>query len=136
MAIIKEYRCLDCEALFESSDADPACPICTAEEPERVFLTPPSVKSPKTAFQDATVKQLASDFGMTNMSNRHGKAVKEGPSGPTAPQFSADTMQALGRIPNGVRDGFSPLMGALKSPNAGLAAQNFPFAHRAKLKPQ
>ena len=135
MAIIKEYRCLDCEALFESSDADPACPQCTADEPERVFLTPPSIKSPKTAFQDATVKQLAADFGMSDMSNRHGKAVKEGPASPPA-QFSGDAMAQLARIPQNARDGFSPLMGAFKSPNAGLAAQNFPFAHRARLKPQ
>lgn len=134
MAIIREFRCLDCEALFESSDADPCCPNCTADEPERVFLTPPSIKSPKTAFQDRTVKQLAADFGMSDMSNRHGKAVKEGPSGPTAPQFSGDTMQQLARIPNNARDGFSPLMGSLKSPNAGLASQNFPFQHRARLK--
>lgn len=81
MPVIREYRCNDCGALFESMSQDPECPTCSGAEPERVFLTPPGIKSPQTAFKDETVKGLAADFGLSNMSNRDGQPVK-GQRGP------------------------------------------------------
>ena len=117
MPIIKEWKCLDCESFFESSDADPVCPNCTATEPERAFLTPPSVQSPNTGRADKILGELAQDYGLSNMSNRDGAAVKRAPSGTEAPQFAAPNpqiSQALAKLGNNA-DGFSSVMPALRS---------------------
>ena len=103
--------------MFESSDADPACPQCSSLEPERAFLTPPGIKSPHTSGTDATLRTLAADYGLSNMSNRDGAAVKRAPSGPAAPQFAPQgdpqTMQVLHRL-GGASDGFSSVLPALR----------------------
>lgn len=116
--VIREWRCGDCGTTFESSDKpeDVACPTCTAQEPERVFLTPPGIKSPQTSFKDDTVKQLAADYGLSNISNKYGEAVKKAPSGPTAPQFATGSPQAqqmLARLGNN-SDGFSSVLPSLQ----------------------
>ena len=117
MPIIKEWKCLDCESFFESSDADPVCPHCTAAEPERAFLTPPSVQSPNTGRADKILGELAQDYGLSNMTNRGGAAVRQAPSGAEAPQFAAPNpqiSQALAKLGNNA-DGFSSVMPALRS---------------------
>lgn len=114
--IIKEYKCLDCQSFFESSDADPACPQCSAPEPERAFLTPPGFKSPQTSGKDRDLQALAQDFGLSNMSNRDGAPVKQAPTGGQAPQFAAQTpqnMQLLQKLGN-AGDGFSGVLPALQ----------------------
>lgn len=116
--IIREFKCNDCETLFESSDADPVCPTCTAEEPERVFLTPPAIRSGDTGRKDKIVKELAADYGMTNLTNKDGQPVKR-PSvteGPTAPQFAPTTNPIMGQLARlgGGSDNFSGLLPAIR----------------------
>jgi putative FmdB family regulatory protein len=117
--IIREFRCGDCGETFESTDPveEVCCPTCSAQEAERVFLTPPSIKSPATTFKDNTVKQLAADYGLSNMSNAGGAPVRQAPSGPAAPQFAAPNpqiSQALAKL-GGNADGFSSVLPALQS---------------------
>lgn len=117
--IIREFRCNDCSTTFESSAPieEVACPQCTAQEAERVFLTPPSIKSPKTAVADRTLKELAADYGMSDMSNKHGQAVRQAPSGAEAPKFTENNPQmaaALARL-GGNADGFSSVLPTLRA---------------------
>jgi len=114
--IIKEYRCNDCGCTFESSDADVVCPQCTAEEPERVFLTPPSIKQPQTARKDEIQRDLATTYGLQDMSNRDGgsvmqnrKAVPEAAQG----QWGGDMGQVISKLGRNA-DGFSPVLPALR----------------------
>lgn len=106
--LIKEYRCKDCNTTFESLDADPACPTCTGDS-ERAFLTPPAINSSKTSRADTIQKELAADFGMSNMSNRNG-AVKGAPSDSPA-QFGGNSkiMQNLAGL-GAAGDNFSQVM--------------------------
>lgn len=77
---------------------DVACPQCTAGEPERVFLTPPSIRSSSTTFTDKTLQGLAADHGLSNMSNAGGGAVRRAPTeGPHATSFAADGAM-MGRL--------------------------------------
>lgn len=117
--IIREFRCGDCGATFESTDPveEVACPTCSAQEAERVFLTPPAVRSPTTGRTDKILGELAQDYGLSNMSNRGGAPVKQAPSGNSAPQFAAPNpqiSQALAKLGNNA-DGFSSVMPALRS---------------------
>ena len=133
--IIREFRCGDCSNTFESSDPVEVvvCPVCTAQEAERIFLTAPSIRDAKTSGTDATLRTLAADYGLSNMTNAGGAAVKQAPTGEQAPQWNAPTMQALSKLgKNG--DGFSAVGSMLRGrgPNASLGG-NFPFANREKL---
>lgn len=116
--IIKEFRCLDCQTLFESSDADPVCPECTKDEPERVFLTAPSIRSPDTSRKDTIVKELASDYGLSNLSNKEGSAAKRPAiqQGAAAPQFASaghPVMGTLAKLGSGA-DNFSGVLPSLQ----------------------
>lgn len=118
MPIIREYRCNDCSTTFESMDApaDAACPACTAGEPERVFLTAPAIRSGQTSTKDNIVKGLAADYGLSDISNRNGQAVKQAPTGPTAAQFAGggQVMQKLASL-GSQSDNFSPVLGSLRA---------------------
>ena len=136
--IIREFRCGDCGALFESSEKpeDVECPQCTAQEPERVFLTPPAVRSPDTSRKDTIVRELAADFGLSNVSNRHGEAVKRA-NPQNAAQFAdgaSPVIQKLGQL-GSQADGFSSVGSVLagKGPNAHLPS-SFPHQNRQRLK--
>lgn len=93
------------------------CPKCSAPEPERVFLTAPGIKSPQTSNTDKTLQGLAQDYGLSNMSNRDGAAVRQAPTGPNAPQFATGTPQAMQVLQKlgGNSDGFSSVLPALRS---------------------
>lgn len=110
---IKEYRCLDCGTQFETSSSDPSCPTCASGNEERAFFTPPAIRSAGTSFKDATVKALAADFGLSDMSNKHGEAVKKGGGG----QFASPQMIQQLPIPQQHRDQFSPIHGVFQHPN-------------------
>lgn len=117
--IIREFKCLDCTTLFESSDADPVCPQCTSVERERVFLTPPNINSPNTKRRDTILGELAAEHGLSNMSNAGGAAVKKKPqAGPQAPAFadvsSSPVMGQLARL-NGQGDGLSAVLPSIKN---------------------
>ena len=119
--VIREFRCGDCASTFESSDPieEVICPHCAAEESaERVFLTPPGIKSPQTSFKDSTVKQLASDYGLTDLSNKDGKPVRQAPSGPQSPTFTnhnPQVGQVLARLGPQHADSFSPVLPVLRA---------------------
>ena len=110
MPVIREFRCGDCGTLFESmlTIDEVACPKCTATEPERVFLTPPAVKSPKTANTDAIQKDLAQTYGLSDMSNRDGASVMRGQRGPQQAHAQWGTgeqwMAAAARVPPGMTE--------------------------------
>ena len=95
---------------------DVCCPTCTAEEPERVFLTPPAIRSPQTNFKDATVKQLAADYGLSDVSNRNGEAVKKVPSETPAQFASAANSPVMNKLASmgGGADGFSGVLPTLQ----------------------
>lgn len=99
MAIIREFRCNDCGHQFESMELpeDVSCPQCSGES-EREFRTAPGIKSPDTSFNDKTVKALAQDFGLSNISNKGGQAAKlpVAPTGP-APTFT-NNQQFMARL--------------------------------------
>lgn len=118
--IIREFACGDCGCKFESSDPveEVVCPTCSSEEAEREFRTAPALKSPKTARADQELKNLAADFGMTNISNKDGGPVKRGPAaGPASPQFAEgnpQVMHSLARL-GANADGFSGVLPALRA---------------------
>lgn len=107
--IIREYKCNDCDTYFESSDADPACPQCSSGERERVFLTAPAVRDGKTSRTDTIMKELASDYGLSDMTNKDGKPVKQAPTGENAPQFAGQNHKVMGQLAKlgGNADNFS-----------------------------
>lgn len=116
--IIREFRCNDCGSEFESSDADPYCPHCAGESPERVFLTAPAIRSPVTNFRDHTVRDLAEAHGLSDINNRYGEPVKKVKTdNPSTFAPTEQATQVLSRLPAGAQDSFSPLMGKLKHPN-------------------
>lgn len=116
--IIREFRCGDCGSTFESSDPieEVACPSCAGAEPERVFLTPPGIKSPQTTSADSELRGLAADYGLSDISNKDGQPVKRAPSGPATPAFSDGNPQTM-RMLQGLgrnADGFSSVLPALQ----------------------
>lgn len=116
MPVIREWRCKDCSTVFESmlSPAQVECPTCAKQEPERVFMTPPAIRSPQTSRKDGIVKQLASDYGLSDVSNKHGEAVIKGNQQAT---FTSDK-NVLSRVQQmgGGGDAFSPFLGRLSQP--------------------
>lgn len=72
MGVMREYRCFG-HGFFESEE--PRCPRgCTTVE--RAFLTAPGHYSKKTAAIDATFKQIAKDYRLSDMNNRDGKPAR------------------------------------------------------------
>jgi hypothetical protein len=65
MAVLKDFKCEE-HGYFESRN--PKCPMkaCHAEV-YQVFLQAPGVLSNKTKFTDKSTKQLAMEFGMSNI---------------------------------------------------------------------
>jgi putative FmdB family regulatory protein len=125
--IIREFQCADCEHKFESSDPieEVVCPQCSSGDAERAFFTPPGIRSPQTNTADKELKNLANDYGLTNMTNAGGAAVKRAPDGPAAPNFAAgpqatQTLAAIQRL-GAKADGFSGVLPALQ--NAGRPHQ-------------
>lgn len=117
MPVIREFLCHDCGSSFESMlpPSEVECPKCAAPEPERVFLTPPAIKSPQTAKKDEITKDLAQTYGMSDMTNRDGASVSRGQRGPQqahaqwghgAEQWMAAAAKAPPSIVDGM--GFAP----------------------------
>lgn len=118
MTIIREFHCSDCNSYFESSAPveEVECPNCAAPEAERVFLTPPSIKSPQTARKDEIQRDLAQAHDLSDMSNRYGQAVRRSPVAPEAqPQYTApaQAMPILSRLGKN-SDAFSPVLPILR----------------------
>lgn len=115
--ILKEYRCRDCQTVFESWEAEPECPTCTAQEAERHFETAPAIRSAVTNFKDHTVRQLAEDYGLSDVNNKHGQAVRTAPAPAQAPSFQTGNPQAQAMLAKlgGNADSFSPVLPMLQS---------------------
>ena len=59
-----------------------------------MFLTAPAVRSPNTSKADRTLKELAADYGLSDMSNRDGAAVKRAPAVKPAPAKTSSPVRA------------------------------------------
>lgn len=117
--IIREFVCGDCAAKFESSDPveEVVCPVCTSPEAERAFFTPPGIKQPQTARKDEIQRDLATTYGLNNMSNSDGESVmsrqrREIPDVAKG-QWGGEMGQALAKLGKNA-DGFSPVLPALR----------------------
>ena len=91
---------------------DAFCPQCEASEPEREFRTAPGIKSPDTSFNDRTIKSLAQGYGLSDVSNKDGRAAKRISTQGPAPEFSGDhkILSRLGQA----SDNASPLLPFLR----------------------
>lgn len=74
MAILRDWIC-PVHGPFESSDEDALCPSgCNVAV--RAFLQAPGIGSSRTKNIDNTLNSLASQFGLTDINNRGGRAAK------------------------------------------------------------
>lgn len=94
MAVIKEWECA-AHGYFDGTEA--VCPHgCPQQFVQRVFLTPPGIKSHATKMSDFTLKGLAKDFGMTDIRNgSDGEAVAQ--ATPAASASFKPQWQSLGK---------------------------------------
>lgn len=74
MAVTKEWMCR-AHGAFESQDDPPLCPH-GCDTVDRAFLTPVGLRSARTTNIDSTFESLARTHGMTDISNRGGRAAK------------------------------------------------------------
>ncbi len=70
-----DWKCSK-HGIFESSH--PICPAmgCDHKEVEKIFIKAPSIRSNVTKNTDSGLRNLADSYGMSDMNNRGGKAVK------------------------------------------------------------
>jgi hypothetical protein len=87
MAILKEYRCA-AHGEFESTEH--ACPLgCPARFVVQEIRTPPAYHDGITRNTDQTLRQLADEHGLTDMSNRNGSIMNsQRPQSSDGPDFS------------------------------------------------
>lgn len=71
MAVLHDYLCSE-HGIFESMEAQCPMKFCKGEL-SKVFLKPVGIKSDKTKSTDKNLKNLALDFGMTDI-----KSTREG----------------------------------------------------------
>lgn len=64
MAVLHDYKCKK-HGYFEAMEAK--CPKGCVKDVMMVFLKAPSLKSERTKRNDKNIKQLADDYGMTNI---------------------------------------------------------------------
>lgn len=134
MAVIKEWKC-PLHGPFEGSH--PICPHfnCESEGITQEFRTAPKVGSDRTRRVDKTLSGLASEYGLSNMSNRDGKAVADGASmvwaspektlGITKEALiqSAKTPTEFGEEPSGMRQAWRDGAG-FRPPRPQIAARD------------
>ena len=75
--ILRDYECL-AHGYFESGETSPKCPYgCANSLVHQVFLKAPGIGTDRTKGIDTTMRSLANDFGLTDVSTRGGDSVKE-----------------------------------------------------------
>lgn len=137
MPVVRSYKC-DAHGYFDGWNEDNACPECGVAC-KQVFIKPFAIKSGRTKNTDQTLKQLASDYKMTNIkSTREGESQAGtfrhgGSSAPREPRpgdavmwgnagnYSMDSLLKGGgpRSVKGEATGFNPKdMGNLNGPKA------------------
>jgi len=67
MAVIKEYKCSDCNRIFDATI--PSCIHCGSINVIRIFVTPFAFKSDKTKFSDDNLDHLTSSYKLGDFSN-------------------------------------------------------------------
>lgn len=74
--IIKEWKCTS-HGPFEGTH--PICPAmgCESSDVVREFRTPPSFNSGLAKATDASLNNISQSYGLSDMSNKNGKSVKE-----------------------------------------------------------
>ena len=80
-------------------------------------MTPPAIRSPQTTFKDNTIKELASEYGLSDLkSNKHGQAVKRQESQNGARFENPASSPVMGRLAQlgSAGDGFSSVMPAIE----------------------
>lgn len=141
MPVLKEYRCGG-HGDFEGYE--PRCPKgCTSVQ--QVFLTPVGTRSDKTKQADRNLKQIALDFGLSNMASaRTGEAAriktkqqKEAealseklrhrfaPMGAKGGTFMADSKQVVGGSAGGGALAAMAAQGATSTPEVAAARDAF-----------
>lgn len=73
MPVVRSYKCED-HGYFDGWNEDNACPHCGVAC-KQVFIKPFAIKSGRTKNADKTLRQLATDYNMTNI-----KSTREGES--------------------------------------------------------
>lgn len=93
---IFDWKCPK-HGVFESSH--PICPSmgCSHEGVEKIFLKAPSFKSDVTKNTDSGIRSLADSYGLSDMNNRGGKAVKGGTNN-SGTQWGADNFGGIDNI--------------------------------------
>jgi hypothetical protein len=103
MSVNREYRCTAHDYEFESTEEHPPCPYgCSPRFVQMEFRTPPSIRHLGTRNTDILQKQLASDYGLTDMRND-----KDGTS----------VMHSTRTASGGLRKNFEPHQQAKWAPN-------------------
>ena len=116
MPVLHDYMCL-AHGKFESKEA--LCPYgCSADMVDRVFLKPPGSTSARTRGIDRTLDQLALDFGMTDLSNQGGRAIKQAAPLSREQQALQEMLAPRwGGIQSTARDDVSAIPGAMAAYN-------------------
>lgn len=85
MPVVKEYEC-KAHGYFDGTE--PHCPHgCPDAFVERVFLTPPTIGTASAKAADTMIRNLASDFGMTDVRNgKEGESVAQMTPASSMPQ--------------------------------------------------
>ena len=99
MAVIKEYKCLDCTRIFDSSI--PSCVHCGSENIQRIFVTPFSFKSDKTKFSDDNLEHLTSSYKLSDFSNNESTKHEPDRSGNWADLSGSDVKGLLPQVAGG-----------------------------------
>lgn len=74
VSVVRDWRCF-AHGVFESKEDAPLCPVSGCDTVEKVFLTPVAFRSNRTANIDRTVAGLARNHGLSDISNRGGRAA-------------------------------------------------------------
>lgn len=76
MSVIKEWEC-KVHGRFDGSH--PICEAggCDSSQVERIFLTPPGIRTLRTRTIDRHLNDVAKDYNLTDMSNKNGESVMQ-----------------------------------------------------------
>jgi hypothetical protein len=77
MSVTREFRCTFHNHEFDSREEEPACPFgCAPEFVMQEFRTPFAIKHRETKFRDASTRDLAQAYGMSDIrSDKDGTSV-------------------------------------------------------------
>ncbi len=101
MGVLHDFRCYG-HGVFESSEEAPLCPFAGCNTVEKVFLQPAAFRSNRTTRIDQRVEGLAKTHGLTDISNRGGRAaIRAKPVDPRQVEYSKMIRDRYGDKPWG-----------------------------------